>query len=69
MISGLPDKRIGYLKEHNNGVIGVFRNVGIKIAKGEWIAFLDSDDFWQSNKLEEFNAKIKNNVDVFLSRT
>lgn len=32
VISGLSDKRISYLKFHNNGVIGASRNVGIKIA-------------------------------------
>ena len=29
------------------------RNIGIKLAKAEWICFLDSDDWWYPNKLEE----------------
>lgn len=37
-------------KEHKNGAAA--RNVGIRAAKGEYIAFLDDDDYWNDNKLE-----------------
>ena len=33
-------------------MIGKSRNLGIKKSKGEWIAFLDADDEWFSNKLK-----------------
>ena len=54
-------KKIIYRKIRNNGVIAKSRNLGIKIAKGKWIAFLDSDDQWFSTKLEKINKLIKTN--------
>lgn len=57
------DSRIKFIKIHNNGIIAASRNMGISTAKGEWIAFLDSDDWWAVNKLQKCMEKINNNVD------
>lgn len=42
-----------YFSINNHGIIALSRNFGIKNAKGSWIAFLDSDDWWHPNKLLE----------------
>jgi len=38
--------------EQENGGPAVARNTGIQRSTGEWVAFLDSDDHWQPQKLE-----------------
>lgn len=35
------------------------RNIGIEASKGEWIAFLDNDDWWYPNKLERVVAQFE----------
>lgn len=48
----LTDTRIKYLKNEKNSGAAVTRNRALREAKGQWIAFLDSDDLWQAQKLE-----------------
>jgi glycosyltransferase involved in cell wall biosynthesis len=49
----LKDSRIKYLKNKENSGAAISRNKALRIAKGEWIAFLDSDDLWSHKKLEK----------------
>ena len=58
------DPRITYLKIHNNGIIAVSRNAGIRLAKGEWIAFLDSDDSWKKDKLKVCFEYMNDKIDL-----
>ncbi len=43
--------KIKLINQSNKGVSGA-RNTGIRVAKGKWIALLDSDDCWLPQKLE-----------------
>ena len=47
------DERIKVLRAEKNGGAGLARNIGIKEAKGRYLAFCDSDDWWYPTKLEE----------------
>lgn len=49
----LVDKRIHYLKNEKNSGAAFSRNKALREANGKWIAFLDSDDVWMSEKLEK----------------
>ncbi|MHC5353696.1 glycosyltransferase family 2 protein [Myroides sp. LJL115] len=52
VVEAIKDSRIRIINKENGGVSSA-RNVGIHNAKCEWIAFLDGDDLWESNHLEE----------------
>lgn len=58
------DERIIFISKNNEGV-SIARNTGIKIARGEWIYFLDSDDFLELNMFDELLEVVnKTNCDI-----
>lgn len=52
IVLGINDKRIQIYNQKNQGV-SVARNLGIEKSNGKLIAFLDADDYWFPNHLEE----------------
>lgn len=53
------DSRVKWITGGRAGRPAVPRNRGIRASAGEWIAFLDSDDEWRSDKLEKQLALVK----------
>lgn len=65
----MADSRIKAIHQNNGGVADA-RNTGIKHSNGEWLMFLDSDDYWDSNLALELVSRelINQRVDVLLYR-
>jgi len=64
VILSFLDPRIIFKKINNNGIIAASRNMGILTAKGDYIAFLDSDDIWHNNKIEKCMEKLSLGYDL-----
>src|SRR5690606_20866460 len=58
IVKNIKDERIRLNHQNNKGVYSA-RNKGIQEAKSEWIAFLDGDDLWEINHLEEVIKTMK----------
>lgn len=57
----LSDERIKFYRNEKNSGAAYSRNRALREAKGRWIAFLDSDDLWLSDKLEKQIEYMKSN--------
>lgn len=51
VLANYQDPRIKILKIHNDGIIAKSRNFGVAHTEAQFIAFLDSDDWWHRDKL------------------
>ncbi|WP_319423431.1 glycosyltransferase family 2 protein [Pleurocapsa sp. FMAR1] len=67
-VSQIEDPRVNLVSQENKGLAGA-RNTGIGHAQGEYIAFLDDDDLWESTKLEKQVNVLDENPEVGLVYT
>lgn len=67
IIKSLNNKKIKYIKSSKNIGACAARNKGIELSSGEYIAFHDSDDIWESNKIERQISFLKAGYDVVCS--
>lgn len=62
------DHRIRIIDNENNMGVAKSRNIALSNAKGEYIAFLDSDDMWKKDKLsKQISFMMKNKVAISYS--
>ena len=59
------DSRISIIKNTKKMGAGISRNIGISKSKGKYVAFLDADDIWKSNKIsKQINFMTQNDYEV-----
>lgn len=66
VVKCLNDSRIRYYAFENSGLPAVSRNRGLRLANGEFVAFLDSDDLWLPEKLTKQVKILQDQKDIFL---
>ena len=65
IINSFKDKRIKIINLKENSGVSTSRNKGVEVSTGELICFLDSDDYWNKEKIEKQVKFIKNKAFIY----
>lgn len=69
IVHNISDERVVYIKSIENKGACHARNIGVKHAKGNYIAFQDSDDCWDEDKIQkQFNYLKELDVDMVICK-
>jgi glycosyltransferase involved in cell wall biosynthesis len=68
IVNNYQNDTIKYIYQDNKGVSSA-RNNGIRLARNEWLCFLDSDDIWEEKKIEKQINFHNQNAHILLSHT
>jgi glycosyltransferase involved in cell wall biosynthesis len=69
IIKSIKDSRIRLLKNEKNQGVAYTRNVGLKEAKGEYLAWMDCDDLIEPNRLEIQIKYLRDNLEIGICGT
>lgn len=69
IVNSFADTRIYYTRHNRTAITGKLKNLAMQRAKGELIAFMDSDDLWTADKLEQQALALNANADTGWSFT
>lgn len=68
IVKSFDDKRIKVINNKKNKGIGITRNIGVSKATGEYIGFVDADDYVEKDMYEKYyNYAKENNLDLLTS--
>ena len=65
IINSFSDKRIIVINLEKNSGVSIARNKGVEASTGDYICFLDSDDYWNLRKIEKQVKFIKNKAFIY----
>jgi len=67
VVKGIQDPRLRLLRAEKNIREAAARNLGMREARGKWIAFLDADDEWAPRRLRHMLAATEGNENCFVT--
>jgi glycosyltransferase involved in cell wall biosynthesis len=59
LVASWHEPRVSYLRHADSRGVGAARNTGVAACTGQWLAFLDADDFWPHARFLQLSAAVR----------